>query len=178
MSTSVPDSSPTETICGTIAGKTSAFASGAANERPWRIDSCTSRTASSIFQLFDACPTIESAWMIGTPAFSIIDRFRAKRATAILVVSLPKTGIFSLMGSTTFRYCSVWRLARHQMTAMITTSTRAGSIHHMLFEIVTRICVGSGSDDPRPLNMPSKIGTTNVTITSTPTIAMTSTIAG
>ena len=46
----------------------------------------------------------------------------------------------------------------------------------MLFEMVTRICVGSGSEEPRLANMFSKTGTTNVTMTSTPMIAMMSTI--
>ena len=48
----------------------------------------------------------------------------------------------------------------------------------MFFERLTRICVGSGSEDPRLANMFSKTGTTKVTITRTPTIAMISTMIG
>ncbi len=116
--------------------------------------------------------------MIGTPALSIIERLRLNRATAIFVASLPKIGSLSLSGSTTRRTCSVCLFARHHTTATITTSAIAGRIHHMFFEIVTRICVGSGSDEPRLANMLSKTGTTNVTMTSTPMIAMISTMIG
>ena len=98
--------------------------------------------------------------MMGTPALSIIERLRAKRATAILVAILPNTGSFSLSGSMTRRNCSVCLFARYQITKMTTTRMIAGRIHHMFFEIVTRICVGNGSDEPSPLNMLSKIGTT------------------
>ncbi len=48
----------------------------------------------------------------------------------------------------------------------------------MLCEIVTRICVGSGSSPPSAANMFSKIGTMKVTMPSTATIAMISTMIG
>ena len=113
----MPDSSPTATICDTIEGKTFAFASGTENERPCRTDSWTSCTARSTAQLFDACPTIASAWMIGTPASSIIERLRLKRATAIFVKILPKIGILSLIGSTTLRTLSLFLLRSHQIVS-------------------------------------------------------------
>jgi len=128
--------------------------------------------------LFAAEPTIASACTSGTPAFSIIERPRLNRATAILVASGPKTGSFSLIGSTTRRTCSSLRFLIHQNQAMTPTMTISGRTQNMLFEIATMIWVGSGSSEPRLSNMFSKTGTTKVTIAMTPRIAMMRTISG
>ncbi len=128
--------------------------------------------------MFDALPTIESACTSGTPAFSIIDRLRVNRATAILVASGPITGSLSFQGSTTLRTFSSRRLRTHHTHPAIASTIPTGSIQIMLLDSVTRIWVGSGSCDPRFLNMPSKIGTTKVTIATTPRIAMTNTMTG
>ena len=178
MSGSVPDSSPTDTICATIGGNTPALASGVANDRPSRTDFSTSRTACSIAQLLDACPTVDSACSSGTPAPSIIERLRENRATAILVTSLPNSGARSLYGSTTLRTASVRRFRSHQNQPPITSATRSGNNHTMLWESPTRIWVGSGSSPPIEVNIFSKIGTMKAIMPITASTAIASTTIG
>ena len=82
MDSSWPERSPTDTMCTIIEGNSFERLSGAAIDSPSRMASRASSTTFSSTTLLSTRLTISSAVSTGTPAASIVDSVRAKRATA------------------------------------------------------------------------------------------------
>ena len=173
ISTSVPDSSPTETICGTIGGKTSAFASGAGERL-----ALTDRLLDVAHGLLDL-PVVRR---LPDDRERLDDR-HARVEHHRQVAAEPRDRDLGRELAED-RHLELDRVddAPHLLGVLVRAppdhdddrrrSRSAAAPTTCCARWLTRICVGSGSAEPRPANMLSKTGTTNVTITSTPMIAM------
>ena len=115
---------------------------------------------------------------MGTPDAIIVPKLRVKRAMATFLSRSPKTGSRSFSGSTTARTDSLFLFLRHQTANAIEPTTTTGTMKIMALEMTTRICVGSGSSEPRSSNIFWKIGTMNSSMPNTARIAMISTTTG
>ena len=96
---SAPVASPTPIICTTIGGNTFVSRSGWAIVSPRSMLLRVVRMASSTIALPAVRAVMSSASRIATPEASSVDNVRQKRATAILRMRTPKTGIFRIRPS-------------------------------------------------------------------------------
>ena len=119
----------------------------AGERRPCRIDSWMSRTACFDLPVVRRLPDDRERLDDRHAGVQHHRQVAANRATAIFVVSLPKIGQLELDRVDD---------APHLLGVLVGAPPdhrdddddrdQRAATHHMLFEIVTRICVGSGSD--------------------------------
>ena len=145
---------------------------------PCATDWRTSCTARAMTTEPEVSATMSSEPRTGTPAESRVERFRVKRASAILVVSWPKIGSFIFSGSTISRTRSSRPCLRHHQVAATARTTRAGMTYFIAADSATRTRVGAGSWPPRSVNIDSKIGTMKISMPMHMRIAMQNTTTG
>ena len=138
----------------------------------------TSWTARAMTTEPDVSATMSREASTGTPAESSVERFRVKRASAILVVSCPKIGSFIFSGSTTSRTLSSRPCRRHQNAAPKPSTPRVGRTYFIDSDSMTSTFVGAGRSPPRSVNIFSKIGTMKISIPMHIRIAMQKTTTG